>query len=107
MRLFYYNKYKSEMFGYAGVGYLSDPHKTRSQTGYLFTYEGIIISWRSMKQTLAATSSNHAEIIVIHETSRKCVWLRSITQHIQEMCGFFMQKYIPTTLYEDSVACIA
>nr|XP_009773040.1 PREDICTED: uncharacterized protein LOC104223319 [Nicotiana sylvestris] len=87
--------------------YLSDPHKARSQTGYLFTYGGIVISWRSMKQTIVATSSNHGEIIAIHEASRECVWLRSMTQHIQEMCGFLMKTDNPTTLYEDNVACIA
>jgi len=107
MELFYSNKSKSEMIGYADAGYLSDPHKARSQTDYLFTYGGTAISWRSMKQTLAATSSNHAEIIAIHEASRECVWLRSMTQHIQEMCGFSMEKDIPTTLYEDNAACIA
>ena len=60
-----------------------------------------------MKQTLAATSSNHAEIIVIHEASQLCVWLRSIPQHIQEMFGFPLQKEIPTILYEENVACVA
>ncbi|XP_047263802.1 secreted RxLR effector protein 161-like [Capsicum annuum] len=82
LRLFYSNESKSEMIGYVDAGYLSDPHKARSQTGYLFTYGGTAISWRSMKQTLAATSSNHAEIIVIDEASRECVWLRSMTQQI-------------------------
>ncbi|XP_070014474.1 secreted RxLR effector protein 161-like [Nicotiana sylvestris] len=87
--------------------YLSDPHKARSQTCYLFTYGGTTISWRSMKQTISATSSNHAEIIVIHEASRECIGLRSMTQHIQEMCGFPMKIDNPTTLYEDNDACIA
>ena len=41
-------------------------HKGRSQTGYLFTYENTAILWRSVKQTISATSSNHAEIIAIH-----------------------------------------
>ena len=45
------------------VGYRSDPHKARSQTGYLFCYNGTAISWRSTKQSLVATSSNHSEII--------------------------------------------
>ncbi|XP_070020759.1 secreted RxLR effector protein 161-like [Nicotiana sylvestris] len=107
MRLFYSNEFKLEMIGYADAGYLSDPHKARSQTGYLFTYGGTAISWRSMKQTIVATSSNHAEIIAIHEASRECVWLRSMTQHIQEMCDFLMKTDNPTTLYEDNDACIA
>ena len=100
-------KSKSDIIGYADAGYLSDPHKGQSQTGYLFTYGGTAISWRSTKQTMVATSSNHAEIIAIHEASRECVWLRSITQHIQETCGLALERDIPTTLYEDNAACIA
>ncbi|KAK8505395.1 hypothetical protein V6N12_067362 [Hibiscus sabdariffa] len=60
-------------------GYLSDPHNARSQTGYVFTYGDTAISWHSMKQTITATSSNHAEILAIHEASRECVWLRKWT----------------------------
>ncbi|KAM6576773.1 hypothetical protein CsatB_028610 [Cannabis sativa] len=71
--LFYSNNCGSQLIGYADAGYLSDPHKARSQTGYLFTCGDTAISWRSTKQTLVATSSNHAEILAIHEASRECV----------------------------------
>nr|XP_016437171.1 PREDICTED: uncharacterized protein LOC107763217 [Nicotiana tabacum] len=74
------------MTGYADAGYLSDPYKARSQTGYLFTC---------------------GEIIAIHEASRECVWLRSVTQHIQQLCDFSLKMKIPTILYEDNAACIA
>lgn len=50
------------------------------------TCEGTTISWRSVKQTIAGTSSNHAEILAIHEASRECVWLRTMTQHIRRSC---------------------
>ena len=73
------------MIGNADACYLSDPHKTRSQTGYVFTCGGATISWRSQKWTLIATSSNHAEVIALHEVSRECV--RYVTQHIQVTCG--------------------
>ena len=82
MSLFYANKDSADLVGYADAGYLSDPHKARSQTGYVFTYGGTIISWRSTKQSIVATSSNHAEIIAIHEASRECVWFRSIIHFI-------------------------
>ncbi|XP_059310677.1 uncharacterized protein LOC132062043 [Lycium ferocissimum] len=49
--------------------YLSEPHKARSQTGYVFICGGAAISWRSTKQSIIATSSNYAEIIAIHEAS--------------------------------------
>ncbi|KAJ9554079.1 hypothetical protein OSB04_018124 [Centaurea solstitialis] len=65
--LFYANNSGHQLFGYADAGYLSDPQKCRSQTGYLFTSGGTAILWRSTKQTIAATSSNHSEIIAIHE----------------------------------------
>ena len=106
MGLYYSNLSKSELIGYGNEGYLSDPHKTQSQTDYLFTYEGTAISWSSVKQTLVATSFNHAKFLAIHEASRECVWLRSITQVIQEVCGLPTNKEIPTTLYEDNITCI-
>ena len=88
-------------------GYLSDPHNGRSQTGYLFTCGGTAISWRSVKQTIAATSSNHAELLALHEASRECVWLRSLIQHIQNTCGLSSGKLNTMTIYEDNTACIA
>ncbi|GKA59382.1 retrovirus-related pol polyprotein from transposon TNT 1-94 [Tanacetum coccineum] len=71
--LFYPNDSKEGLVGYADAGYLSDPHKARSQTGYVFLKGGTAISWRSQKQTLVATSSNHAKVIALHEASRECV----------------------------------
>ena len=107
MGLFYSNKSKEKLLGYADAGYLLDPHKARSQTGYVFNYNGTAISWRSVKQTMVATSSNHSEIIAIHEASRECIWLRSMIHHIQESCGLSSVKDKPTILFEDNAACIA
>nr|GFA09637.1 putative RNA-directed DNA polymerase [Tanacetum cinerariifolium] len=88
------------------ASYLSDPHKARSQTGYLFINGCTAISWRSQKQTLIATSSNHAEVITLHEASRECVWLRSMTQLIMTSCGLSIENS-PTIIHEDNAACIA
>jgi len=91
---------------YADASYLSDPYKERSQTNYLFTYGSTVISWRFVKQTLVATSSNHSEIIAIYEASRHCIWLRSIIQHIKENSGLSTIEDSPTILFEDNVASI-
>ena len=104
MRLFYSKAMEAQLLGYADVGYLSDPHKARSQTGYIFTYRNTAISWRSVKQTMMATSSNHSEILAVHEGSKECVWLRSMIQHIRESCGLSSIKNNPTVLYEDNAA---
>ena len=107
MGLFYSNKSKEKLLEFVDAGYLSDPHKARSQTEYVYNYNGTAISWRSVKQTMVATSLNHSEIIAIHEASRECIWLRSMIHHIQESCGLSSVKDKPTILFEDNVACIA
>ena len=56
---------------------------------------------------MVATSSNHSEIIAIHEASRECRWLRLMIHHIQESCGLSSVKDKPTILFEDNYACIA
>jgi len=47
-----------------------------------------MISWRSMKQTIAATLSSHTKVLLLHEVSYEFVWLRYMIQHVQETCGY-------------------
>jgi hypothetical protein len=44
MRLFYPKGSNSQLVGYADAGFLSDLHKGRSQTGYLFKCGNTVIS---------------------------------------------------------------
>ena len=107
MGLFYFKVPKLELLGYTDAGYLSDPHKARSQSGYVFTCGNTTISWRSVKQTMVATSSNHSELLALNEASRECMWLRSMIQHIRDSSGLSPISNTTTTLYEDNAACIA
>lgn len=60
-----------------------------------------------MKQTFVATSSNHYEILALHEASMECIWLRPVIHHIQSTCNLSSTIDIPTTIYENNAACIA
>jgi len=93
------------MIGYNDAGYLSDPYNGRSQTGFVFLYGGTAISWKSSKQTLVTTSTNHSEIVALYEASRECVWLRRMINHIQQSSGIGSIES-PTIIYEDNSACI-
>ena len=44
MSLFYSKELKQQLFGYADAGYLSDPHKARSQIGYVFNCNETTVS---------------------------------------------------------------
>ena len=55
MGLLYSNDCSPDLIGYINAGYLSDLHKARSQTGYVFTCGGTVISWRSTKQSIVLT----------------------------------------------------
>ena len=71
--LFYSKNQDLILLGYTDAGYLSDPHNDRSQTGFVFLQDGTTISWKSPKQTLVSTSTNHSKIIALYEASRECV----------------------------------
>jgi hypothetical protein len=72
----------------------------------MFLHGGTAISWKSAKQTLIATSTNHSQIIALYEISRECAWLCRVINHIEASCGIGALES-PTIIYEDNVACVA
>jgi hypothetical protein len=67
---------------------------------------GTTISWKSCKQILAATSTNHSEIIALYEAARECAWLRRMIDHIHKSCEIG-EIESPTIIYEDNASCVA
>ena len=56
---------------------------------------------------MVATSSNHAEILALHDAEQECSWFRSTINHINDSCRIKSIIDKPTVLYEDNTACIA
>ena len=105
--IFYsYGRRDSSFIGYADSGCLSDPHKCRSQTGYLFLNGNAVISWHSTKQTLVAIFSNHTEILALYEANRECVQLKYLIQHVRSYCQLPSIAGFPNIIYEDNETCI-
>ena len=70
----FYNRNKDPvLLGYTDDVYLLEPHNGKSQTCFVFLQGGTTISWKSSKQTLMSTSTNHSKIIALYEASRECV----------------------------------
>jgi hypothetical protein len=104
--LYFQKNQDSKLIEYADAGYLSDPLNAKSQSGYVFLHGGTTISWKSCKQTLVATSTNHSKIIVLYEASRECAWLHIMIDHTQKSCGIGAIE-LPTIIFEDNAACVA
>ncbi|KAM1175399.1 hypothetical protein ACFX2I_027811 [Malus domestica] len=68
--------------------------------GDIFTVGCTAICWRSTEQTLVATSSNHAEILALHEATRECFWLRAVVGHIRSSCDLYPVIDVPMMIYE-------
>jgi len=96
-------RYDACFVGYVDVGYVSDSYMAISQTVYIFTIGNIAISWRSAKQILFVTSSNHSKLIALHKAIREYVWLRTVIEYTSEL---FSINDTPTTIHEDNVICI-
>ena len=106
LRLYYRNDTNAEITGYVDFGFKIDEVTGKSQTGYIFIKNRALISWKSAKQTMTATSTNHAELLAFQEASREAVWLRTMQEFLAKQCKM-NQKFKPTVIFEDNAACVA
>ena len=102
--LLYTKEGKATLKGYVDAGYKFDTKSGKSQSGYIFLRVGAPVSWKSVKQTIIATSTNHSELIAFHEATRKLVWLRKVHRIIIEQASLEL-GHEPTILHEDNFAC--
>ena len=106
MGLFYTKGGQEEITGYADAGFRSDEVSRKSQTGYIFIKNNAPITWKSVKQTVTTTSTNHSELVAFHEAAREAVWLRNTNELIKKQCGLD-QDNKPIIIFKDNVACVA
>ncbi|XP_075088124.1 secreted RxLR effector protein 161-like [Nicotiana tabacum] len=66
-----------EVIGYSDsdMGGCKDTGKSTSR--YIFLLNGGVVSWRSVKQTIVATSTMEAEFIACYEATSHALWLKN------------------------------
>lgn len=67
-----------EIVRYSYVDYANYMDDHKSTSSYVFMMRGGAISWKSVKETLTATSTMEAEYIACYETTCQVVWLRKL-----------------------------
>ncbi|XP_068639322.1 secreted RxLR effector protein 161-like [Aristolochia californica] len=66
-----------EIIGFSDSDFAGCQESRRSTSGYIFMLGEGVISWKSAKQTLIASSTTVAEFIACFEASNHGIWLRN------------------------------
>ncbi|KAA8490487.1 Retrovirus-related Pol polyprotein from transposon TNT 1-94 [Porphyridium purpureum] len=80
----------SDLIGYVDSDYASDLRTRRSTTGYAFTINGSVVSWKSRLQPTVALSTTEAEYMALSDACKEAQWF----QYLMEFLGF-KSKSIP------------
>ncbi|RVW38120.1 Retrovirus-related Pol polyprotein from transposon TNT 1-94 [Vitis vinifera] len=86
--------------------YLSNPGSLddkKSTTGYIFMMAGGAVSWKSVKQTLTASSTMEAEYVACYEACCHAMWMRNIISAL----GVVDSISRPLKLFCDNSAAVA
>ncbi|XP_057770721.1 secreted RxLR effector protein 161-like [Salvia miltiorrhiza] len=66
-----------EVVGYSDSDFAGCQDSHKSTSGYVYLLAGEAISWKSVKQTLVASSTMEAEFVACYEASNHGIWLRN------------------------------
>lgn len=82
LKLEYSRAGEDDIRGYCDADWANDVDDRRSRTGYVFLYQGGLISWNSKKQTTVALSTTEAEYMAVSAATQDALWLKSLVQEL-------------------------
>ncbi|GKB59695.1 hypothetical protein Tco_0915881 [Tanacetum coccineum] len=91
------------VFCYTDVGYLTDAGDLKSQTGYVFILNRGVVDWKSIKQSIFATSSTDDRYIAAFDALKEVVWIRKFIFGL----GVVLTIEEPINMYCDNTGAIA
>nr|CAN64690.1 hypothetical protein VITISV_030190 [Vitis vinifera] len=91
-----------EVVGYSDSDFAGCVDSRKSTSGYIFILADGAISWRSVKQTMTATSTMEAEFISCFEATSHGVWLKSFISGLRVMDSISR----PLSIYCDNSAAV-
>ncbi|PKI48945.1 hypothetical protein CRG98_030678 [Punica granatum] len=82
-RLTYRHTDHLRVVGYLDADFAGCVDSIKSTSGYVFLLAGGAISWRSIKQSMVATSTMEAEFITCYEVATQALWLKNFISGLQ------------------------
>ena len=98
-----YHDESLEPMGYTDSDFQSDIDFKKSTSGYVFTFGGGAIRWRSIKQSSIADSTMEAEYIAASEAAKEAVWLKIFLMDLEVV----PTTQLAITLYCDNSGAVA
>ena len=70
------------VIGYTDASFQTNHDDSRSQSRFLFYFNGGAVSWKSSKQDTVADSTTEAEYIAASEAAKEAVWIRKFVSEL-------------------------
>ena len=87
--------------GYVDASFDTDPDDSKSQTRYMFSLNGGVVSWCSSKQSVMAGSMCEAEYIAASEAANGGVWMKEFISNL----GVIPSASGPMKIFCDNYRC--
>ena len=78
----HYSRDPKVLEGYSDSNWISDADEIKATSGYVFTFGGGVVSWRSCKQTILTRSTMEAELTALDTTTIEAEWLRELLMYL-------------------------
>ena len=88
---------------YTDLDFQSDLDFRKFTLGCVFTLEGGVISWRSVKQSCIVDSIMEVEYVAACEVAKEVVWLKKFLSDL----GVVRMEQVPITLFCDNSGAVA
>lgn len=89
------NDLKNTIIDFSDADWAESRKDRKSNSGFVFKFNGGIVSWASRKQSCVSVSTTEVEFIALAEATRECIWLRRILADLDEI-------QTVTTIFEDN-----
>jgi hypothetical protein len=93
---------RTGLYGYFDAAHMDDLDTRRTTMGYLFFFDGCIISWFSKLHSSVTTSTNHSEYVAAFYATKESIALQSLFNDLG-----FHDEVSPVALFGDSQGAIA
>lgn len=74
-----FSKFPVVLEGYCDANWVADNDQVSSTSGYVFTLDGGVVSWKSAKQTCIARSTMESEFIALKLAGQEVELLRNLS----------------------------